>query len=406
MRSVPAEYRRRGYRHAAAWGFYGAFAATVVGLGPFVIRELGGSAFQCLMVNLAQALSVLAAVFCVPFVEGRNPARLTGLVMGAGGLILMFAGLADPTWPLAIVLFAGVVLAMLHRPVLGTALEQVYPRRWRGKLMSLPNTMAMLAQMLCLVFVARYLRADIEGYRWAFPAAGACLLISGLLFRGMRGSRGLRPTGPVGAPLQRVGMLLSSMFRNRPLLIFLTGYFITTCGAVLTVNVLPLFAKDEMQLTTAQWGLARAGFMMAALLSFHAWGAFMDRFGAPATVMLSWLLQCGLFLALCFVRTWPAFFVAVALRGFFQSGNILAFYPLVMHFTAPSETTRGMALHQLFWGVRWLSMALLGAWLVDAHVFPTLRHVFVIAAGCILLGVLVMFSVGRTGRPEGGGSRD
>lgn len=397
-RSLPVEYRRRGYRHTLSWGFFGISQAAVIGMGPFVIRQLGGSAFECLTVNLARALPLLFALLWMPLLERRNPARMAGLAMAAGGVILLFSGLADSTRPLALILFAGVMLSTFRMPIVGTAIEQVYPEQWRGKLLSLPSTMAMLAQVLCFLCLGPLLRADITRYHWVFPAGGMALIVSGAVFRGVRGSRGRRDPGvtPDDAPSkgQWLGALRDTL-RNRPLVLFLFGYFITACGGVLAFSVLPLFARDELSLTAEQWAYARAGFMAAALLSFHVWGVFMDRFGAPMTIILSWVLSCGMFVATAFVGSWPAFFAVVAIRGFFQAGNILAFFPVVMHFTPSSEVGRGMGLHFSFWGVRWVLMTLAAVWIVDGHLFPTMRCTFIVTAWLVILGVIIMALVWR-----------
>jgi MFS family permease len=396
LRDVPPLYRRRGYRHTASWAFYGAFIATVAGQGPFVIRELGGSALQCLSVNLAQALPLVFALLWMPLVERRNPARLTGLLMLLGGVLTALSGLTRDRQSLVLVLSAGMVLSTVSQPSLGITLRQVYPDRWRGTVMSLPETAATLARIVALASVGWLLRRDIGLHRVAFSAAGVCLVLCGLLFRGIGGSRGAGSAATERAPaaLERIRSSVRGMFRNRPLLVFLTGYFITACGAMAVVNALPLFARDELGLTTAQWGYANAGFMVAMFLSLYLWGVFMDRFGAPMTVVLSWGLQCGMLGALFVVKSWPAFFVIVSVRGFFQAGNALAFLPMVMHFTPSSETGRGMALHFSMWGVRWVAMALLVVWVVDGALFPT-RYIFLGGTVLVALGIAVMAPVCR-----------
>ncbi|MCK4283422.1 MAG: MFS transporter [Candidatus Brocadiae bacterium] len=390
--SVPSEYRRRGYRHTASWVFYGACFSIAVGQGPFVIRQLGGSALQCLLVNYGLGLPLLFALVWVPFLEKRNPVRLTGLLLGLGGLLVVFSALARSTWSLALVLAGGMALSAISQPALGTALAQIYPTRWRGKLLALPNTAAMLARVLCLVLVGRLLRQDIGLFRWVFPAAGVSLIVSGALFRGVRGSRGVRSDAEGQTRFSASAQVMAALratFRNRLLLVFLIGYFITTCGAVAYANVLPLFARDQLGLTTAQWGYARAGFMAAMLVSFTFWGIFLDRFGAALTVVLAWTLQCAVFVPMFFVKSWPLFFFLVAARGLFQAGNMLAFFPMVMHFTDSSETARGMALHFSLWGLRWILMASAVVCIVDRGLFP-MRYVFLFTVVLVVVGLVIM----------------
>jgi len=389
---VPAEYRRRGYRHTASWAFYGTFYAVALVQGPFVIRQLGGSALQSLLVNYGLAVPLIFAVLWVPFIERRNPVRLTGLLLGLGGVLVAFSWLARSTWSLALILTAGMALSTISRPTLGTALSQIYPERWRGQLLSLPNTVSMLARMVCLAVAGRLLAQDIELYRWVFPVAGVAMVAGGLLFRGVGGSRGARSTASADAPVSiraQVAMSLRATFRNKFLLAFLIGYFITTCGSVAYANALPIFARDDLRLTTEQWGYASAAFTLAMLLSFYFWGLFLDRFGAALTVVLSWLLQCGIFALMAFVESWPPFFALVAVRGLFQAGNFLAFFPLVMHFTESSEMTRGMGLHFSLWGIRWTLVVTAVVWVIDRELFA-IRHIFLGGVLLVALGSVVM----------------
>jgi hypothetical protein len=120
----------------------------------------------------------------------------------------------------------------------------------------------------------------------------------------------------------------------------------------------------------------------------------MDRIGAPLTAVMSWVLQLGIFVGLFFARSWPLFFVLVAARGLFQSANALAFYPMVMHFTRPSETQHGMTLHFTIWGVRWTAITFLCAWIVDAQMFA-MRYLFLSGAVLVAAGVGIMMLTWR-----------
>jgi len=388
--SVPAEYRRRSHRHAFSWLFIGAFFAVVLGQGPFVIRSLGGSAVQSLLLNVAQGIPLVPAILWVHFVERRNPVRLTGLFLGLGGVVMMFSGLAQGTWSLSILLAASLALVTIFRPILGTTLQQIYPTPWRGKLMSLPNTTDMLVRVLCLVGVGWLLRYDLESWRIVFPLAGLCMVVGAWYFRGISGSRGNREAG--GRPEswgQHVRDSVRRALANRTLLVFLTGYFFVTCGGVVYGNILPLFARDELALDPAQWGIASAGFLGATLVSFWFWGRFMDRFGAPVTMLITWSAMAVLMGAVFFVHDWPTFLAIVSARGLVMSGNMLAFFPIVMHFTESRDTMRGMGLHSTFWGIRWVTMPSLVMLVVDGRLFPQ-RLLFLLSLALVLFGLAIM----------------
>jgi len=391
---IPPEYRRRGYRHVASWMFYGVFFAVVMNLGPFVVRKLGGTAFQSLLVNIAQGLPLVFAVLWVPLTERRNPVRLAGLLLASGGALLMFCGLGGGLWSFVVILAAARLLSTLANPALGTALRQIYPDRWRGKLLSLPYTANMLVRMGCVAAAGWMLQRDLQLYRWIFPAAGLAALGGGVLFRGIRGGRGdHRPASQLQeGRLNRLLSPLRSALSNRPLLIFLIGYFVASCGGVSYFNALPLFASDDLGLTPQQWSLARAGFMVATLVSFFVWGVFMDRFGAPLTAVVSWVGQCAIILGMSFVTSWPMLFALVASRGLFQSGNMMAFFPVVMYFSKPEETSRAMSLHFSLWGIRWVLAPLLVVAVIDGGLFP-IRHLFLVSAAFAAAGTVVMAAV-------------
>jgi MFS family permease len=176
---------------------------------------------------------------------------------------------------------------------------------------------------------------------------------------------------------------------NRPLLVFLIGYFLVASGGVIYGNVLPLFASDEVGLTPEQWGYALSAFLLATLVSFWFWGVFLDRFGAPLTVLICWGAMGVAMGAVFFARSWPAFLVLVGVRGLFMSGNILAFFPIVMHFTESADTIRGMGLHFSLWGLRWVTMPLLVALVVDGGLFP-MHYLFPVSLALVAIGVATM----------------
>jgi sugar phosphate permease len=130
------------------------------------------------------------------------------------------------------------------------------------------------------------------------------------------------------------------------------------------------------------------------------WGLVIDRYGAPVAVICSWILQCCVFAGLYFADNWPLFFALVSARGFFQAGNVLAFFPMVMHFTEARETSRGMGLNFSLWGIRWALMYVYISLVVDHHLLP-MRAVFPIGTAAGLVGIAVMASVCRRPRRRG-----
>ncbi len=395
LSSVPPRYRRRGYRHASSWVFFGAFFAVVVSQGPFVIRSLGGSATQSLLVNLAQGVPLIPAVLWVHFVERRNPVRLTGMFLGLGGLVMVFSVFARGTWSLSILMALSLALITLYRPLLGTSIQQIYPVQWRGQLQALPNAVNMLARILCLIGVGWLLRRHLDSWHVVFPLAGLCMMVGAVLFRRVGGSRGDRRAGGMpGSWWGHVRTSLRHAVSNRPLLHTLIGYFFVTCGGVVYGNVLPLFAKDQIGLNPEQWGLLSACNLGATLVCFWFWGKFMDRFGAPPTILITWAGMGLLMGSLFFVHGWLPLLLVVTCYGIFMSGNILSFFPIVMHYTDSAETARGMGLHSTLWGIRWLTMPGLVIITVDAHLFDQ-RYLFLLGLGMVICGLAIIARVWR-----------
>jgi Na+/melibiose symporter-like transporter len=392
--AIPAEFRRRGARHSASWAFYGSFWATLMGQGPFVIRQLGGSALQCLLPNLGQGAVMLPALLWVPLVRRRNPVRLTGLLLALSGCVAMTIWWAHDLWPVSLLLTATLMVGTVHRPALGVALEQVYPRQWRGKLMSLPTAVDMLMRALVLVVVGRLLTRNLAAYRWTFPAAGLGMVVGGVLFRGVHGGSSRRSRGVVrsGGVVAEAAATLARSLRNAPLLLFLLGYFLATCGGVLFGNALPIFGTDDLGLTPQQWGVCVALPLLLTLPSFRFWGRFMDRFGAPATMVVTWSAICILSGAVVVVRGYGPLLAIMAARGLFMAGNILAFFPIVMHFTDSADTAPAMGLHSSLWGLRWIAMPLIVVLVVDRRLFPV-RLVFLASLALTAAGVAVMAAV-------------
>ncbi len=399
-RAVPERYRRRGYRHTASWVFFGIFFGTAVTHGPFVIRQLGGSALHSLLLNVGQGLPLVPALFWVPLVERRNPVRLTGLLLVLGGLAMTLSAFTTGTLGVSLVLMGAMVLTTLYRPTYGASMQQIYPRQWRGHLMSLPATVEMLALVIWLGVAGLLLRVNLDAYRYLFPIAGVCMVVGGLLFRGIGGSRGIKDRNALSEAPSVVSYAVSVLrwvWGRKPLLVFLLGYWLVAAGGTLYANALPLFASDELAIAPDLWGYANGAYHLAILLSFWFWGLFMDRFGAPVTVLVAWAVMALLMGAMFLVHSWGAFLALVVLRGVFHSGNALAFFPIVMHFTEPSEVHRGMSLHFTLWGTRWIAMPLLVVLVVDGALFPQ-RYLFLVTLVMVTAGVAVMGRVWWTER--------
>ncbi|MFO7958204.1 MAG: hypothetical protein R6X33_14045 [Candidatus Brocadiia bacterium] len=402
-RAVPKQYRRRGYRHTVSWIFFGMFFGTAVTHGPFVIRQLGGSALHSLLLNIGQGLPLVPALFWVPLIERRNPVRMTGLFLALGGVVMTFSAFTDGTLSLSLLLMGAMMFTTLYRPTYGTSMQQIYPREWRGQLMSLPSTVGMLARVAWLSLAGILLKVNLDSYHLVFPIAGVCMITGGWLFRGIGGSRGgkgedlLEESPSVGSYTSSV---LRWVWERKPLLVFLLGYWLVAAGGVLFFNALPLYASDELGITPDKWGYANAGYRLATLLSFWFWGLFLDRFGAPITILVTWtgmgLLMGGMF----FVTGWVPFVLLVVLRGLFMAGNMLAFFPIVMHFTDSAETFRGMSLHFTLWGLRWIIMPLVVVLVVDGALFPQ-RYLFLITLLMVAAGVAVMGRIWWRDRAEG-----
>jgi len=232
------------------------------------------------------------------------------------------------------------------------------------------------------------------------------MIVGAVLFRRIGGSRGNRLAGAIPDSWRtHVRTALRDAVSNRPLLYALIGYFFVTCGGVVYSNVLPLYARDQVGLNPEQWGLVSATNLGATLVCFWFWGRFMDRFGALVTILVTWSGMGLLMGSLFFVHGWAPFLIIVTSYGIFMSGNILAFFPIVMHFTRSADTLRGMGLHSSLWGIRWLLMPGLVIVTVDAHLFAQ-RYLFLVGLGLVVVGLGIIGRVWRHERngavPEGG----
>jgi MFS family permease len=130
------------------------------------------------------------------------------------------------------------------------------------------------------------------------------------------------------------------------------------------------------------------------VVSFLPWGIFMDRYSAPLTMICSWALQVAGFVLMYFVAGYGQFLALRIACGVAMGGNVIAFYPFVMHFTRGRETSDGMNLHATLWGVRWLLMPMLVAAVVDMDLFP-MRAMFIVGALMGVAGLAVMAGVWR-----------
>lgn len=393
--SVPSEYRRRCYRHLQSWMFYGVFFGVVMQLAPFVIRALSGTAVQCLLPLVGRAVPMTLAILWTPLAERHRPAGFISAALCAAGLLMLLSGLSTQLPVLVLLLAAAVAVAAVHEPVYGAAMQQIYPLQWRGKLLSLPTTGNMLVRIVVIYAAGHLLRADISYHRYVFSAAGATLILSGLIFRTIPGSHRIDSSRERRNLRQIWTAMLGSVadaVRNRPLLLFLMCYSVAALGTMVQFCVLPLFAHDSLLLDTEQWALAAAAGQLATLLCLFLWGLLMDRIGAPAAAVISYGSVGLVSVLFYFTGSFGPFLALFVLRRALAGGLVISFYPVVMSFSEPRKIQRAMGFHFSLAGLRWLAAPLAVSLAVDAALVSP-RVFMLVGAALMVLGSLGMAAV-------------
>lgn len=340
---------------------FGVFNGAVIGYIYVVGRTIGVSP---LGISLLVAMPAIGSIAALPIsIAVRNQAarRFMFLSWGIGrGAVLLTLFVGTPT-PYLLIMSLYLISSSIASPFYATVMQQIYPREYRGQLMSLVRIGSGLATTLSSLAVAWLLGSAHTPYQAVFAVATVFALIGLATFWRIRPV----PTGAAPRPSLRATFAIVS--RNRRFAVFQGALFLMAFGNIMGGTLYPLVVVDKLHAGYGPYGVLTVCSSLGYLTSFFVWGRIVDRNGpfyvmgiigaAVAIEILNMLLAPGV---------WWLLPVAL-LSGLVNAGFELGAYAATIHYAPPREVAQYMALHSYFSGIRGLGAPFLATALLAGH---------------------------------------
>jgi hypothetical protein len=227
-------------------------------------------------------------------------------------------------------------------------MEHIYPREFRGQLMSLVRVGSGTATTLTSLLVAVLLGSFHVRFGIIFAVGTVLTLISLAIFS--------RVTPAVGKPRPRRSirqsfaiLKRSPRFAEYQLAVFIMGF-----GNILSGTLYPLVVVDKLHGGYGAFGVLTVCTSLGYLLSFFTWGRVVDRKGPLFTMLLVGASAVGGPLVMLLAPGVLWLIPAALLAGVNAAGFELGVYSAVIHYAqdTPHEVPHYMAVHSYFSGVR------------------------------------------------------
>ncbi|MBC8137096.1 MAG: MFS transporter, partial [Fibrella sp.] len=156
-----------------------------------------------------------------------------------------------------------------------------------------------------------------------------------------------------------------------------------------------LYQVDVLHISSTQIAnLANFASLWSIMASFW-WGRFMDRVGAPRTVLFSIICVTLIPLVYLSAHTWYGLLFAAALMGIGFAGVELSYMGSILTYANRERTAQYQSLNSLLLGVRGVLAPLIGLPLMKAFGYQT---VFWIALVIMILGCFMQHLATRPAR--------
>ena len=384
----------RPARHSFRWDtLAGACTGAYMGMTfPFFTRiargELHASEGMIALMAAAPFIGNLLAPLWARQMEGRAklPFVLGSWVPARCLLFLMpFA-----TFPALFVALVGGLqfVGTISTPAYTTLMRDIYPDRSRGRLLGYVRVAAQAMMFLGTLLAGRLLDHTIS-YRFLFPLAGVLGLVAAYAFSHVRALPEAAP-GPPDAGENKMSTLafvrdtLTILRHNVGYRWFAASVFTYGFGNLMVVPLYALYQVDVLKISNTQIANLANFASLASIAGMFFWGRFIDRRGAPISVLLSIVLIAGIPLVYLFTPSVTGLFVASALAGFGFAGIELSYMQSILTYAEPGRAAQYQSLHSLLLGVRGVLAPLIGILLMKSFGYPAafwLALVLMIAGG-------------------------
>jgi MFS family permease len=233
-------------------------------------------------------------------------------------------------------------------PFYAAVMERIYPREFRGRLMSTVRIGSGAATTLTSLVVATLLGSFKMPFGVIFAIAGALSLLSLATFSRVRAAES-KPR-----PRRSLREAFAILKRNPPFAEYQLAVFIMGFGNIIAGTLYPLVVVHKLHAGYGAFGILTVCTALGYLLSFFTWGRVVDRKGPLFTMLLTGVgATAGP--AMMLIAPGVYWLIPVALlAGINNAGFELGMYSSVIHFAheGPQEVPNYMAMHLYFSGLR------------------------------------------------------
>ena len=389
----------RAARHSLNWDLIaGACAGAYQGMTfPFFVRiargELGASETLVALMTAAPFVGNLLSPVWARQMEGRAKMPFCLLSWISARFLLLLMPLAATGSAFVGIVFLLQFIGTVGSPAYTSLMKDIYPDRARGRLIGYVRVGVQSLMFVATLCAGRLLDHNVS-YRVLFPIAGLLGIGAALSFARVR------PLDP--GPVLKEGRALSAReftldtlsilrdniaYRWFALSVFTYGF-----GNLMVQPLYQLYQVDVLRISNTQIAnLANFASLMAIVGAFF-WGRFIDRHGAPRTVLLSILLITLIPLVYLSARSVPWLFFASALSGFGFAGIELSYLTSILAYAEPGRAAQYQSLHSLLLGVRGVLAPLIGVPLMHALGY---HGVFWLALVIMIVGAYVQWLATR-----------
>lgn len=393
----------RAARYSLGWDLLaGSCTGAYMGLTfPFFVKiargQLGAPEAAIALMSAAPFIGNLLAPIWARQMEGR--AKMP-FVLGSwlGSRLLLFLT------PLAILpwLFAGLVgtwqfIGTISSPAYTSLMKDIYPDRTRGRLMGYVRVGSQTCLFVSTFFAGRLLDKGVP-YTVLFPVAGVLGLLAAYAFSRVRPlvTAGVlvhdASSGPPVSAAKFAWETVSILRDNIAYRWFAMSVFTYGFGNLMAIPLYQLYQVDILHIRGAQIANLTNFASLWSIAGMFFWGRFMDRRGAPVTVL--WAICCIALIPIVYLLTSsvPGLLFASALSGFGLAGIELSYLASILLYARPGRAAQYQALHSFLLGVRGVLAPLIG--------IPLMRHfgfkpVFALTLVVMLVGAVTQWFAAR-----------
>jgi MFS family permease len=329
---------------------FGVFNGSVISYLFVVARTIGVAPVG---VSLLVSMPAIGAILALPvslMVRGKagRPFMIASWAFGRALLLLLIFFSSSTPYLLIVSLF--LVSSSIAQPFYAAVMQHIYPREFRGRLMSLVRVGSGAATTVTSLLTAWLLGSLHVSYTAVF-AVGSAVAVSSL-FIFVR----ITPAAPDTRPRQSLRDTFGLLRTNRPFARYQIWVMLMGFGNIMAATLYPLVIVDKLKAGYGAFGVLAVVSAVGYLASFFVWGRVTDRLGPVITMFI---IGVGVLVSPLGMLVAPGVYwlTPVALiGGVVLAGFEIGVFSAVIHYAAatPVEVPRYMALHSIFSGVRGL----------------------------------------------------